>query len=169
MGRVVRHHWTNQPVTRLRRQVETLKANTGMALPHRTCILDDSNPSFYHVLHGSREGIACLERRDQAVRRDLQACHLALKVAGRAMLQEKTRADRLEGALRQERAHQVVQPRGLGTLQRIQLILTPPVLDGLTIAALFITLFAVLVIPHIIAGRMADRAQVENLARKGVR
>ena len=89
-------------IAQLRRLVEALESNTGTMMPARTCIPDDMAPECVHVLHGSREGLACLARRDQAIRRDLAALHIACEVAGRAAAQEKARADKFEAALLQE-------------------------------------------------------------------
>jgi hypothetical protein len=54
-------------------------------------------------------------------------------------------------------------------LRRIAPIFTPAVLDGLTVAMIFITVFAVILIPHLVNARMADQAQAENLAKKAAR
>lgn len=78
-----------------------LDALFGVA-PAQVCLPDDMNPARFHILQGSKEGLACFTRRQEAMRRDLQAMATACEVAGRAVAQEKARGDRFETALRQE-------------------------------------------------------------------
>jgi hypothetical protein len=54
-------------------------------------------------------------------------------------------------------------------LQRIAIICTPTFLDGITVLAIFITIFATILIPHLLMERKADQLQAQNLAKKGGR
>jgi hypothetical protein len=48
-------------------------------------------------------------------------------------------------------------------------IFTPWVLDGLTALALFGTLFAVILIPHVVVDRRVNPVQAESISRRGAR
>jgi hypothetical protein len=87
----------------LRRLVVALESQPELVPLVRTCIPDDMNPSHNHVLQGSLEGIACLNRRHRSLHRDMAALKIACEVVGRAMAQEKERGDQFETALLQER------------------------------------------------------------------
>lgn len=54
-------------------------------------------------------------------------------------------------------------------IERLRRIFTPNVLDGITTAVIFATVFAVILVPHILNARLADQAQAERLAKKAAR
>lgn len=60
-------------------------------------------------------------------------------------------------------------PRPRKALQRISLVFTPSMRDGIAVIAFFTVLLGGLVLCHVMAERMATQAQVQNLAKKGRR
>lgn len=87
-------------IQEIQRQAQEIRAlhQDPAHLHVRMCIQDDQDRSFFHVVHGSREGLDHVLRAVNA-RRDLRACHIALDVAGREAAFQFARANELEAAL----------------------------------------------------------------------
>ena len=83
----------------------------------RTCLQDDTDPTFYHVIHGSKEGLSQVKRVVQATW-DLKACRITLQVAVDEMARQLDRGDRFEAALLQEQSRSEAAEARVAELER---------------------------------------------------